>query len=310
MDHFYEELETIVQKADSDFKTFCVQVDTALKKYEDREVLCAADCVDQTLTQFGDQLIQEGRRKQGMYLLQEAKKRPDDDGLYADGITLFLRLAEDAFEKGDEESGIDYLKHVCEEEADNYEEAIGFRGLMDVWRRYQHFVEGSVRDSWKQKKKDGKTPDACSQSIEEILALKGEDLQIQLASYLEERTAYGDDLSKLNRCERLFYELNLLCDEVNSGGLDAYLYYYGDHFNIAKKAAKKAGISSLLDLMEQVEARFPEGKIPGSLDRIEEWMDDQEMDFEVLDDAFYQRVVNDVVGGLDQYIQKNRKKFR
>ena len=61
-----------------------------------------------------------------------------------DDVTIYLRLAEYYIENGETDKGKDFLKRLCNETVDNYEEALEFRNLKPVWEKYKHLVQGCV----------------------------------------------------------------------------------------------------------------------------------------------------------------------
>lgn len=85
--------------------------------------------------------------------------------------------------------------------------------------------------------------------------------------------------------------LDLLLEEVHSGGYDAYLSYNNEHFEDTLKAAKRKGINSLVEQMERIKAMFPKGKIPANvIDSIEE----NNLNFDDEDELFYTKICLDI----------------
>ncbi|KIR03884.1 hypothetical protein P261_02699 [Lachnospiraceae bacterium TWA4] len=255
-------------------------------------------------------MIVRGEYDKGIILLQIAQKR-GAKGPHSDGITLFLRLAEYEFLQGNVKKGIEYLTHVCEEETSNYEESIEFRGLTDVWLKYKPYVEGKVRESIQNGYKKTKSPSECTKSMDEILSMIDEDkLLKELSIHMNELSADGEELNYLNNWEKKLFYINQLWEEVNSGGFDTYLYYHGRYFERAKKSASEMEMNSLVDLLVEVEKVFPRARVPKKQERIQEIMDDKELNFDDLDMKFYESMDGEISKGLIQYIRENGKKLR
>ena len=248
------------------------------------------DVDDAVLTVLGDRLIRDGENEKGIILLKNALKRPSYGG-YTDGITLFMRLAENEFIHGNVEKGVEYLTHVCENEASNYVEAINFRELTDVWDKYKKYVEGKVRVSAELLEKTGKTPDECVKTIGDILSnLNENDLMADLSYHINEICGDGEELTNLNKWERNFFYVDTLWSEVNSGGFESYLSSYGNYFDRTVKVAQAMGINELVELLEKIKAIFPKEKIPKSTERIEAMILKNELDFDEVDGEFYNKM--------------------
>lgn len=222
-----------------------------------------------------------------------------------------MRLAENEFIQENEEKGIEYLTHVCENEASNYVEAINFRELTDVWDKYKKYVEGKVRVSAELLGKTGKTPDECVKTIGDILSNLNENgLLADLSYHINEICGDGEELTSLNKWERNFLYIDTLWSEVNSGGFDSYLSSYGNYFDRTVKAAQAMGIDELAELMEKVKAIFPKERIPKSVEQIENVIMKKDLDFEELDGEFYNKMNQIISEKMMRYVMKNRKRFR
>lgn len=301
--NFVMKLEEIALDESISFIEFRKKINTFLnsrKKIENVD--------DAVLTAMGEKLIRNGQYDRGIFLLQNALKRANH-GDYSDGITLFLRLAEYEFNNGSEEKGIEYLTNVCEKECSNYVEAIGFRNLTDIWLKYKHYVEGNVRESVELMAPIGQNLEECSKQIEEILEDENTLLE-ELSIHLNEMSANGECLNKLNNWEKKIYYIDELWSEVNSGGFDSYLYYNGVHFEKAYNASEEMDMIKLHSLMEKVKDTFPKSKIPKSLDKIEDIIDDNDLEFEEFDTEFYGGIESEISNCLKAYIMKNKRRLR
>lgn len=268
------------------------------------------DVDDAVLTVLGDRLIRDGENEKGIILLKNALKRPSYGG-YTDGITLFMRLAENEFIHGNVEKGVEYLTHVCENEASNYVEAINFRELTDVWDKYKKYVEGKVRVSAELLEKTGKTPDECVKTIGDILSnLNENDLMADLSYHINEICGDGEELTNLNKWERNFFYVDTLWSEVNSGGFESYLSSYGNYFDRTVKVAQAMGINELVELLEKIKAIFPKEKIPKSTERIEAMILKNELDFDEVDGEFYNKMNQIISEKMMRYVMENKNKFR
>ena len=262
------------------------------------------------LVNAGDECMQEGDPDTAQVFLRAVEHCPDT----ADLTTLYLRLAQIHLEKGDQETGTAYLIRLCTEGPSNYEESISFRELTDIWDRYKHLVDGLVPPPTSVY--GGSlplSPAECSRPIADILALPEDEILSALSDHLDELSGGGDSLNCLNKWERNVFYLDELTMEVNSGGFDSYLYYYGEHFARARKALTALNAPEMTALLDAVTAKFPRGKVPKSMDAIQNAMDkleEQGVDFETEDDTYYTSAEQELLPQLLAYVLANRKHFR
>jgi tetratricopeptide (TPR) repeat protein len=269
-----------------------------LSKFQQQEF------VDLILTYAGEYFIQNGEYEKGIVLLQLVLELPVDS--FGDGVILFLRLAEYYFEKGDTKKGKEFLVRLCTETSTNYEDSIAFRGLTEVWKKYKDQIEiknpqlivpVSVSE--------------CSMKIEEIFKLSDmEELENALMDHLDELSGNGKYLNYLNRWERIFYDVNWLCMEVNSGGFDSYLSYYGNRWTKTRKALETIGATKMVALMEKIESKFPNCKIPKTIVAIQNSILNYDLEFEEEDTYFYENGICELLNQLDAFVLSNKKKFR
>ena len=262
------------------------------------------------LVEAGDDAMEKGDTEAALVFLKAAEKCPN----VGDETTLYLRLAQIHLEKGDQETGVAYLIKLCTEGPSNYEESIGFRELTDVWNRYKHLVEGLVPPSVSiYSGPRPLSPGECSKSIDEIWALPEDEMLSALSDHVGEMSGSGEELNYLNKWERNFFYLDEISMEVNSGGFDSYLFHCGEHFHKARNALDALDAPGMTALLDAVAAKFPRGKVPKSMDAIQntlEKLEDKGVDFEEQDDAYYGGIESEFLPKLLTYVLENKKHFR
>ena len=269
------------------------------------------DClICNLLVVAGDDAMEKGDAEAAMVFLKTAEKCPN----VGDETTLYLRLAQIHLEKGDQETGVAYLIKLCTEGPSNYEESIGFRELTDVWNKYKHLVEGLVPlPTSIYRGPRPLSPDECSRPIADILALPEDDLLTALSEHLNEMSGCGTEMNYLNKWERNFFYLDEISMEVNSGGFDSYLFHCGEHFPKARKALENLDAPGMTALLDAVAAKFPRGKVPKSMDAIQnalEKLEEKGINFDAEDDAYYNEVESEFLPKLLSYVLENKKHFR
>ena len=262
------------------------------------------------LVEAGDDAMEKGDTEAALVFLKAAEKCPN----VGDETTLYLRLAQIHLEKGQQEEGVAYLIKLCTEGPSNYEESIGFRELTEVWNRYRHLVDGLVPPSVSiYSGPRPLSPDECSRSIAEIWALPEDEILSALSDHVGEMSGSGEELNYLNKWERSFFYLDEISMEVNSGGFDSYLFHCGEHFHKARKALEAIDSPAMTALLDAVTAKFPRGKVPKSMDAIQnalEKLEEKGVDFEEQDDAYYNGVESEFLPKLLTYVLENKKHFR
>lgn len=260
------------------------------------------------LISLADELINEKDFDAGLLI---NKTVLDNFAWIADDVTLYLRLAQCYFEKGDEKTGTEYLVLLCTETADNYEEAISFRELDGVWQEYKHLVENKVPDSLVTISK-ALSPEECSMQIGEILNLSEDDMIFELYYHLCERSADGEEMSRLNKTEKnIFYAVEFI-EKMNTEGLDAYLYENGNHFYSLKKAVEAVGMQAAVSFLDTVGLCFPRKSVPKKLESIQNAVDKLEekgIDFEKEYDFYMENINNELIKITTQYTLDNKEKL-
>lgn len=260
------------------------------------------------LIKIADELIAQGDYDAGLIINKTVLEHFD---CIADDVTLYLRLAECYLEKGDEKMGTEYLILLCTETADNYEEAISFRELDDVWQKYKHLVENKVPASLVTIPKV-LSPEECSMQINDILKQSEDDMRFGLYYHLCERTADGEEISYLNKTEKnIFYTVEFI-EKMNTEGLDAYLYENGNHFAALKKAVEAVGVQKAVEFLNTVELCFPRKSVPKKLESIQNAVDKLEekgIDFEKEYDFYMENINNELIKIITQYTLDNKAKL-
>lgn len=234
---------------------------------------------------------------------------------------FYIRMAQYHIENGNIKTGINYLMWLCSEVAD-FERELAMYELTEVWKKYKPLVADHTTTSASdpvQKPVTSiltsrpKQPGECSQTIAQILSLPEAEVLSSLSVHLGEMTANGTFLNCLNKWERSFYYADELCMEVNSGGFEGYLYYHGTHFTKVHQVFAQIGATHMIQLMEQIQSKFPRGRIPKSEDTIQNVMDRMEekgIDFEDVDEIYFSSAETQLLKCLLAYVKENAKHFR
>ena len=226
---------------------------------------------------------------------------------------VYLRLAQYYFENGDISQGEKFLIKLCTETVDNYEESIKFNELTDVWNKYKHYVEGKVPPSVACNCSVALPPEECSMQIADILELEQQDLLTKISAHLNELSANGEELNKLNKWEKTVFYIDEFSEEINSGGVSGYLYYYGTHFEKLATAFETIDSKECLILLECIKNKFPRNSVPKNIDSMQNTLDkleDKGIDFETEDDMYFNEYENIIFEKLQEYILNNKKHFR
>lgn len=224
----------------------------------------------------------------------------------------FMELAEQYMQQGKVESARACLFLLCES-VSNYEESLEWNELTDTWNRYRYLVDGLVPPSIVLYSPQPKAPHDCTVSIDKILAMPEDELLSALSEHLGEMSANGSSPNSLNRWERIVYYADELWTELNSGGFENYLYYYGIHFEKAYSALETLAAPSVQSILDSVRKKFPKNRIPKSGESIQNELDDlveQGVDFEQEDERFYSVGETELHQCLLSFVKDNQKYFR
>lgn len=231
----------------------------------------------------------------------------------ANTTLLNLRMAEYHIENNRIELGIEYLIKLCSA-VSNYEESIEFNELTKVWEKYKHLVKDMIPPSVVINSSIiPLKPEECSVMIDKIFSLPNPEIIDKLSTHINELSANGNELNHLNKTEKVFYYIDELCAEVNSGGFESYLYYNGNHFQNVINSLETIEAVDMLLLMKTIQSKFPKNKIPKSLNSIQNTMDSLEekgIDFEIEDSQFYETQEKSLLALLLDYVLENKHHFR
>ena len=312
-----------LDKRKADYQAFLQKVEAMEGRYESaRDVRGLEDGVQKLaldrrshpyggdhLLHWADSLMEAGDiAGGGACLLALEKHFPH----FHNQVIFRMRMAQYHMEMGKEEAARENLLALCRA-ISNYEEGIEVNGLTALWEQYKYLVEGLVEPSVRVMTNRIKTPGECDKPIADILALPDDEILNELSAHLQELTGNGEVIQALNKWERTVYYVDELCMEVNSGGFEGYLYYHGTHFEKACKALEQMGAGQMTALLDRVREKFPRGRIPKTLDSIQNTMDRMEekgVDFEAEDDCYYGSAEGELLERLTAWIRNNEKKFR
>ncbi len=277
-----KELQECIKKENAEIRRIQNLADAKdyIRRHPTRQTLGA------DLVWRGEELISAGHYEDGIALLFEAVRMPEEQLLSADTTTLFLRLAEYYLERGQGslslQKGRQYLEWVCTKGPSNYESSIAQSGLTEIWKKYKHLVEEEVPPS------SEKGITKISKSITEIRALSGQERLNELGQHVYEMSHCGSNLSLLNRWERILFDLTTLAWEHGSSGLAGYFCGYSRRYQQTKKALETVGIPVYLDILAKAENDFP-GGMPKSQEAIENAVLKYELEFEEAEQEFFDR---------------------
>ncbi|WP_455539716.1 DMP19 family protein [Terrisporobacter sp.] len=257
------------------------------------------------LCEIGDVFGRIGDLKSCYKYMNKAEKFANKEPV--DVMTIWLRKAQYLIEDGQVEKGSDFLIKVSKW-ANNYEDGLQWRNLLDVWEKYKYLVEGKIEPSLSSTCK-------ISMKIEDILKIEDEnDLVANLSIHVSELCGFGEDMTLLNQYERVVYDVCSLDEEVHSGGFFSYFYSESDYVRRYKqliKALDTIGATNTIKLLERVEKKFPRGKIPIKLSyrqKILDEMDEKEINFDEFDEVFWEYEEN-ITKLVYNYVMKNTIKF-
>ena len=231
----------------------------------------------------------------------------------ANTTLLNLRMAEYHIENNEIDIGIEYLFKLCSA-VSNYEESIEFNELTAVWEKYKHLVKDKVPASVAINSFNAPLkPEECSVMIDKIFSLPKSEIIDELSTHISELSSNGSELNRLNKTEKVFFYIDELCAEVNSGGFESYLYYNGNHYQNVINSLETIKAVEMLSLMKTIQSKFPKSKIPKSLNSIQNVMDSLEekgIDFENEDTQFYESEEKALLALLLDYVLENKNHFR
>lgn len=302
---FFGKLEAMVAeyKRTLDLDALRIKADALI--CDNREEIRAGSVIIST----GEDLIDDDYYDAGIVLLKVAY----DNGCLDGNITVMLvRLAENEFKNGNVDAGKKYILELCDY-IDNYEETIGFNGLTDVWEKYKHYVTADIENLERMRNPEPLSPEECSENIEDIFTLCDGELLCELSTHLSELSADGERLDLLSPQEKNVYYVDEFIENINSDGLDHYLYYYGTNFVYLRSALDAIGCDKAIDLTDKIIRKLPRRAIPKSEERWQDVLDKLEekgKDFEDLEDYYYESVEHSLIYAVSDYVKANKDCFK
>lgn len=136
------------------------------------------------------------------------------------------------------------------------------------------------------------------------------DYKICEAKWYETVDKAHQDYNSLTPDERIWFNIRVLIDAANNGGLISYYYNSGaDHLAETMKDLEQLGHKDAIQIIEQINAQFPDANPSRDLDErnavISSLPDDEERDefMESLDTRFY-HMENDLEDSLDVVVKR------
>ena len=288
------------------------------RKTKDAEILCAAFesiaelygdyfGVGDLILGYGEELIDNGSYNAGVEIVRIVEKYFK---AVANQTLLCIRLAEWEFENGNAEKGKAYLERLVSK-VDNYEEAIDVNGLTDIWNQYKTNLD--LPKSMHFMKKSPLSPAECTLVIEDIMQLPQDELLSKLSEHLNELCAYGEQIELLSEAEQTVFYIDEFIEDVNSDGISHYLYYRGDHYEKLLLSVTKINSPSSHALLGMIVRKFPQGKIPSKVKKIQsslEKMEKRGIDFEDAEQMYFEKVENELLKNLLIYVANNSHRLR
>jgi len=232
-------------------------------------------------------------------------------------MDMYLKSAHYYFTRGDEVQGREWLFKLCREDClpTNYEEAMEWRKLTELWDKYGHYLDGKIPPSVPSFQKAAAiAPEDCTLQITDIFAQKEDDLLLNLSNHLYEMSGQGDSMNYLNKWERVFFDVDNMVTDIGSDGIPHFLTSHGHRFTQTRRALEIVGAEKALQLIDMIAAYFPKGKVPKSDEKREMIVNDimdSEESFDAAE-AFYenQNIECELVDAEYRFALANKNKFR
>lgn len=261
--------------------------------------------------EYGKEIFDKEKIEYGFKILQIGmntfKDPPKDTGIY-------LRFVQYNMEHNQEDKAEEYLLKICNG-VSNYDESIEWSGMSEIWKKYKYLVDGKVPLPLSQRQPVAKAPDECTMQIKDVLQLSKEELLSGLSEHLGEMSCYGEEITYLNKWEKIIFDVDNLLTVVGADGVDSWLHSYGHRFEQTKKALQAIGAEKGYMFLGEIEKKFPKGKVPKSYDRLEKILDkmiENDEDFDEEETKYYYDadVEEELVECLYRYVLENKKRFR
>ena len=260
------------------------------------------------LLSYGESLIKKEESEAGIAILRLVEKHFK---FVANEALFCLRLADAAFKSGDEERGRSYLMRLVKT-IDNYEEAIEFNGLSEIWNAHKSKLM-DLPPSVRTKETRACTPEECSHSMQEILSFPESTMLSAISEHLGELCADGEKPELLTAEEQTVFFIDEWITSVNADGIFHYLNDRGHHFEMLIASAKALNSKNLQNLLFMVENKLSRNKILKNLEKIQIFLEKAEnagVDFEAEEAFYYQDVQEVLLDTLACYIRQNSHAFR
>lgn len=231
-------------------------------------------------------------------------------------MDMYLRSAHYYFTRGDENKGVECLLKLCDDSLpSNYEEAMEWHGLSDLWKQYRYYLDGKLPSSLSTfDVAEAKSPEECSMYIAEIFALPKHDLLASLSEHIYELSGEEEHMDALNEWESIFFDVDNMMTDIGSDGIAHFLTSHGHRFAQTKKALNFVGASKAVEFLELIEAYFPKGKIPKSYEKLEALVDDimeTEESFDAAEDFYTEHnIEKELVEAEYQFAMEQKANFR
>jgi len=259
------------------------------------------------ILKYADDLIRDGDYDMGIRIIRLVYEKFSQ---IANITCLNIRLAEYEFENQNTQNGINFLQNLCDK-LDNYEESIKDNDLWGVWEKYKHFVEVDIPSAKEFAKPV--SPNECTRSIKEILESPKDQILELVSEHLGQLCANGAHTELLSKEEFNVYLIDEFISTVNSDGIDHYLYYNGKRFPLLCEAIRIIGHKGACDLMKRIKKKVK--NVPDNADE-EVWqaaidkLEERGKDFEAEEDFYYEKVENELINSVCEYVLENSEQFK
>lgn len=168
---------------------------------------------------------------------------------------------------------------------------------------------------WFSKKKNEEQEGIDINSILELTDITEAEMQID--GYLNQKSAFGDELERLTAQEKNFLFVENLLREINNGGFNQGFYNSsGDHAHETIAALDEIGAVKISVIVKQAISIWPQGNVPKDRsvrqDILLEIEDSANSNWAKLDNLFYTDgdYLDDYPELLIDYVRKNIENFK
>ena len=118
-----------------------------------------------------------------------------------------------------------------------------------------------------------------------------EKLKPYVVNDIKPSLVMGEDVDEPMTDDEL---LEVLLEEMGSGGLHPYLTYYGDRLEETLAAAKRKEKTKTVELLELIKTKYFKGKMPKDIQTIEEIIMENDWWFEDEDEEYYEAIEDEL----------------